>query len=109
MLIDTPGTRELQVFSDPAALDEAFSDVIEIIRRCHFGDCSHRGEKGCAVAASLENGTLSEKRWENYQKLAREMAFQERRKDKGLQSQEKKRWAKLSAHATQKSRMKRRS
>jgi len=109
LVIDTPGTRELQIFSDPDALVGAFSDIVTLESRCKFSDCAHESEIGCAIKQALQEGELSQERWQNYLKLGREMAFQQRRNDKGLESREKKRWAKISAHASKKSRMKGRS
>lgn len=40
-----------------------------------FGDCSHGAEPGCAIREAIANGTLSEKRFESYQKLKREIFY----------------------------------
>ena len=39
-------------------------------------NCSHTGEKGCAVLAAIENGELTEKRFKNYLKMINELSFQ---------------------------------
>jgi ribosome biogenesis GTPase len=55
---------------------------------CKFNDCTHVKEKGCAVLAAINNGELSEKRFQNYLKIKNESAFYEmsyaekRKKDK---------------------------
>jgi len=109
MLIDTPGTRELQVFADAQAIEVSFADVVELALGCKFTTCRHESEPGCAVKLALQEGRLSEDRWNNFQKLAREMAFQARRKDKGLMSENKKVWAKRSREAALRARNKGRS
>ena len=109
LLLDTPGTRELQVFADPEALDEAFADIVELAQRCRFGNCTHESESSCAIKEALSDGRLDEARWLNYLKLSREMAFQARRKDKGLQSDERRKWSQRSKHAQARSKFKRRS
>ncbi|MEO5667511.1 MAG: ribosome small subunit-dependent GTPase A [Bdellovibrionota bacterium] len=109
MLIDTPGTRELQLFASPEALEESFSDISDLALGCKFSDCRHETESHCAVKRALETGVLSEERWQNYLKLGREMAFQQRRKDKGVQSVDKKHWAKMSRDAALRARIKGRS
>lgn len=73
MIIDTPGMRELQIHT--GNLSKTFEDIEEIAARCKFGDCSHGEEPGCTIREAIENGTLSEKRFESYQKLQREVSY----------------------------------
>lgn len=73
IVIDTPGMRELQIYT--GNLSKTFEDIEEIAVRCKFSDCSHGKEPGCAVRAAIEAGTLSEKRFESYQKLQREASY----------------------------------
>jgi ribosome biogenesis GTPase len=73
IVIDTPGMRELQIYT--GNLSKTFEDIEEIATRCKFGDCSHGTEPGCAIREAIENGTLSEKRFESYQKLQREISY----------------------------------
>ena len=88
IIIDTPGLRELGNFSVEQGLDETFADIKNFSQGCKFNDCTHSHEKGCAVLAAIENGELSEKRYQNYLKMGKEAAFSEmsyikkRRKDK---------------------------
>lgn len=74
VVIDTPGIRELQIYS--GSLSKAFEDIEELAASCKFKDCSHTSEPDCAVRRSIENGRLSLKRLENYRKLEKEMAFE---------------------------------
>lgn len=73
IVIDTPGMRELQIYT--GNLSKTFEDIEEIAAQCKFGDCSHGSEPGCAIREAIENGTLSEKRFESYQKLQREVSY----------------------------------
>jgi ribosome biogenesis GTPase len=73
IVIDTPGMRELQIYT--GNLSKTFEDVEKIAARCRFGDCSHGAEPECAIREAIENGTLSEKRFESYQKLQREVSY----------------------------------
>ena len=88
MMIDTPGMRELGNFSIDTGLDETFAEIKELSKECRFNDCTHVNEKGCAVLKAIENGTLSEKRYQNYIKMNKESVFNEmsylekRQKDK---------------------------
>jgi ribosome biogenesis GTPase len=97
LVLDTPGLRELQLWESSDGLAETFGDVEELAAQCRFSDCAHRTEPGCAVQAALEDGTLPFGRWASYKKLQRELAHLERRLDKRLQAEERKRWAKVGA------------
>ena len=80
--------RELGTLSVDDGLDETFSEILEIAKGCKFSDCSHTNEKGCAVLAAIEAGTLSEQRFQNYLKMKKESEFNQmsyierRKKDK---------------------------
>ena len=75
MVIDTPGMRELQVWGDDESLKQAFEDIEELSARCHFRDCRHQDEPGCAVHEAINNGSLDPKRLESFLKLKREFTF----------------------------------
>ena len=92
ILIDTPGMRELGLADDTVGLAHLFADIAEIAAGCHFRDCEHRGEPGCAVAAAVESGALDGARLASYHKLQREIAAAERRRDPVLGSNAKRRW-----------------
>jgi ribosome biogenesis GTPase / thiamine phosphate phosphatase len=73
LLIDTPGMRELQLWSDGEGLAASFADVEMLAADCRFGDCAHGTEPGCAVRAAVEAGSLQLDRLESYFKLRREI------------------------------------
>jgi ribosome biogenesis GTPase len=77
MIIDTPGMRELGMWDVDEGLGETFSDVTALFTKCKFSNCTHRSEPGCAVLEALQNGTLTQSRWDNYIKLKRESKFTE--------------------------------
>jgi ribosome biogenesis GTPase / thiamine phosphate phosphatase len=70
LVLDTPGMRELQLWESSDGISETFSDIEE---------------------------TLPFSRWASYKKLQRELAHLERRLDKRLQAEERRRWAKVGA------------
>ncbi len=74
LIIDTPGLRELQLWSADSGLDEAFADIDALAVRCHFRDCTHTVEKRCAVLDTLASGGLASDRYQSYLKLRREAA-----------------------------------
>jgi ribosome biogenesis GTPase len=82
MVIDTPGLRELGLWSDAGGgTAAAFGDVEELTAGCRFDDCRHRTEPGCAVREALEDGRLAADRFAAWEKLQRELAWVERRAD----------------------------
>jgi ribosome biogenesis GTPase len=95
LLIDTPGMRELQPWVDEAAVEETFEDIAALARECRFSDCEHRTEPGCAVLAAVERGELATNRLEHYRRLGREIAFEERKRDKSAAAEQKRRWKKI--------------
>src|SRR2546428_7288475 len=100
LLIDTPGMRELQPWGDESAVTSAFDDITALAQACRFTDCAHAGEPGCAVAEAVATGRLDADRLENYRRLLREAAFEERKRDKSAAAEQKRRWKRL--HQAQK-------
>jgi ribosome biogenesis GTPase len=94
-LVDTPGMRELQLWAGYGSLNSAFDDIAELALRCHFRDCAHGAENGCAVQAALGEGTLDPERWQSYLKLRAEIAFHERKTDVNAAQAQKQRWKKI--------------
>jgi len=88
MIIDTPGMRELGSMSVDDGLDETFSEILALSQTCKFVNCSHTGEKGCAILAAINAGELSEQRYQSYLKMKKESEFnqmsylEKRKKDK---------------------------
>lgn len=91
MVIDTPGLRELQLWSTPDSLSQAFADLDELARQCRFRDCRHGSEPGCAVRAAIASGDLDPARLENKRKLGREQEFLLRKMDPEIRRAEKNR------------------
>ncbi len=79
LLIDTPGLRELQLWTAGSGMADTFPDIIELGAGCRFSDCRHESEPGCAVKRAVDEGRLSEERWESYGKLKKELKYLERR------------------------------
>ncbi len=82
VLIDNPGMREIQMWTDTATLRAQFDDLSALANECRFADCSHRKDAGCAIRAALESGTLSPERYEHFLNLDAEIAELERRSAK---------------------------
>ncbi|MGI9256248.1 MAG: ribosome small subunit-dependent GTPase A [Salinispira sp.] len=78
-IVDVPGLRELKLWSDEADLARSFPDMEELIQHCQFRNCSHSSEPGCAVRNALEDGRLTQRRYESYKKLRGEIQNLEKR------------------------------
>ena len=91
LLVDTPGIRELQLWTADDGLEGAFEDVTSLFAHCRFSDCRHGAEPGCAVKEALAEGRLEAERWESYVKLERELELLGRRLDKRAAAEERRR------------------
>ncbi|MDB4891643.1 MAG: ribosome biosis GTPase RsgA [Gemmatimonadetes bacterium] len=81
LVIDTPGMREIQLWSAESGLAQTFDDIAVLSEACRFADCAHAGEPGCAVAAAIESGALDAERLASWRKLSREVARAELQRD----------------------------
>ena len=95
IVIDTPGMRELHLWDASGSLGNAFADVQTIVAQCHFSDCRHETEPGCAVREAMADGTLDPGRFENYVKMERELEYLDSRMDTQLHLKRKSREKKL--------------
>ena len=89
LMIDTPGMRELQLWTQNEGSRETFDDVLELAQNCHFTDCRHIDEPRCAVKRAIEEGTLAADRLEGFWKLQEELQSLETRKNIRAQIDEK--------------------
>lgn len=92
LLVDTPGMRELQLWSGNDSARETFDDIIELAAGCHFTDCRHKDEPRCAVKQAVEEGVLTANRLEGFLKLQDELKSLEARMDVRAQIDAKKRF-----------------
>ena len=117
LVLDTPGMRELQLWDEPdlnkrplpgtpPGIDQAFSDIASLANQCYFRNCSHDGEPNCAIQSALAEGG-DPARFRSYQKLQKELRYQERRRDKAAHTKEKTKWKKLCRMAREKAERKR--
>ncbi len=95
LILDNPGIRELQLWSDAASLDTAFPEIEALAESCEFRDCSHQGDRGCAVQDALVRGHLSQERWRSYFKLQREVRHMALQLDENARRDAKQRMKKL--------------
>lgn len=79
IIIDTPGMRELQLNAADEGLSAAFEDIERLSDACRYRDCKHRREPGCAIQSAIASGELDIKRYQNYIKMEKELAYAIRR------------------------------
>ena len=91
LLIDTPGMRELQLWSADAGVAEAFDDISAISADCFFANCQHAQEPRCAVKRAVQDGHLPAERLESFRKLRAEQEALTARQDVMAQQIRKKR------------------
>ncbi len=69
-LIDSPGIREFGLWQ--VSLEQAASGFIEFrpwLGQCRFRDCLHEDEPGCRIRSAVEQGEISEQRWDSYRRI----------------------------------------
>jgi ribosome biogenesis GTPase len=92
MLIDNPGMREIQMWTDESTLRESFADLDQLAASCRFADCGHRSDAGCAIRQAVETGRLDAARHQSFLNLENEIAALRKRAEKRRMTVE--RWAK---------------
>ena len=66
-VIDTPGIRGFGLHDiQDEELFHFFPEIFKASENCRYHNCTHVHEPGCAVKAAIEEGTVSQLRYENY-------------------------------------------
>ena len=92
VMIDNPGIRELQLWGDPEALQSIFQDIEELSSGCKYKNCAHLNEPKCAVINAVKSGELSQKRYDNYQKMHKELVHLAKRSEMSSEAFERSKW-----------------
>jgi ribosome biogenesis GTPase / thiamine phosphate phosphatase len=69
ILVDNPGIKEVQMWTDEKTLRESFADIAALALDCRFSDCQHGKDQGCAIRAAVEAGNLDPERHAAYLSL----------------------------------------
>jgi ribosome biogenesis GTPase / thiamine phosphate phosphatase len=68
--IDTPGIKSFGVWDlKEQDIRTYFTEICAAGSHCKFPDCRHRGEPGCSVPALIEEGAISQLRYNSYLSL----------------------------------------
>lgn len=77
LVIDTAGFSSIEFLDDDVFLAEDlqyyFNEFSDYIGTCRFSGCAHTGDKGCKIFEMVENGVISQSRYESYKTLYNEM------------------------------------
>lgn len=69
-LIDSPGVREFALWHLPAQrVGWCFIEFREFLGGCKFRDCKHGDDPGCALKTAVDEGKISEDRFNNYHRI----------------------------------------
>jgi ribosome biogenesis GTPase len=67
---DLPGLKSLALWdTEPEELDGYFPELRDLVAECQFNNCTHRVEPGCAVHRAVDEGRVSQARYESYLRM----------------------------------------
>ncbi len=73
MMIDTPGVRSFDTYHlDCEEIKRGFAEIYPFLGHCHFSDCSHTHEKNCAVKNAVNDGKISQLRYDSFLQILTE-------------------------------------
>jgi ribosome biogenesis GTPase len=79
-LIDSPGVAIFGLAGlSEAQLAYGFREFQPYLGTCQFNDCRHVQDKGCAVRAAVEQGTVTAQRYRRFLKLREKMPLENRK------------------------------
>jgi len=69
-LIDSPGVRSFRLgHVSKNQLTNGFIEFRPYLGQCKFSDCLHKVEPDCAIREAIENGNISQERYDSYQRM----------------------------------------
>lgn len=76
LVIDTAGFSSVDFADDSVIfssdLENYFPEIREHIGECRFTGCAHLGDKGCRITELVEDGEMSQSRYESYKTMYEE-------------------------------------
>lgn len=74
-LIDSPGVREFSLWNmDVQSIAKGYKEFAPYINQCKFRNCLHINTPQCGLINALEQGKISQKRYDNFIKLCIQFA-----------------------------------
>ena len=72
-IIDTPGVKAFGTIDfERAEVAHYFPEIFRISDNCHFNNCTHTHEPGCAVLEAVEQGKIAPSRFTSYLSILEE-------------------------------------
>ncbi|MDF2178711.1 small ribosomal subunit biogenesis GTPase RsgA [Aliiglaciecola sp. CAU 1673] len=69
-LIDSPGVREFALWHLPAErVTWCFKEFRDFLGGCKFRDCKHGDDPGCLIREAVQQGKISQERFDSYHKI----------------------------------------
>jgi ribosome biogenesis GTPase / thiamine phosphate phosphatase len=69
-VVDTPGIRQMELWAvRPEEVEFFFPEFRPFVPGCHFPDCSHEHEAGCAVKRAVNRDLISPVRYASYLRI----------------------------------------
>jgi len=67
---DIPGVREFHLRDvEPIDIPFLFREFRQVLGQCRFRNCAHVNEPGCAIKEAVEEGLISQRRYDSFVKL----------------------------------------
>ncbi|MBB1303549.1 small ribosomal subunit biogenesis GTPase RsgA [Pseudoalteromonas sp. SR44-5] len=74
-LIDSPGIREFGLWHlDVERVTWCFKEFRKFIGGCRFRDCKHLNDPGCIIRQAIDDGDISQLRFDSYHRILETMA-----------------------------------
>lgn len=81
-VIDSPGVREFGLWHlEPEQITRGFVEFSDYLGLCKFRDCKHGTDPGCAIRQAVEEGKISDIRFDSYHRILESMAAVKVRKN----------------------------
>ena len=69
-IIDTPGIREIDPYGiRKSDLGHYFIEFVKYLNSCKFNTCTHHHEPGCEIIKAVNDGLISEERYDSYLRI----------------------------------------
>lgn len=80
-IADTPGFATFDVYEiEKENLYKYFREFVEFEKQCKFVGCTHIKEQECGIKKGIEEGRISDSRYENYIKIYKDLKDKEEHK-----------------------------
>lgn len=81
-IVDTPGVRSFGMIDmENDDVSHFFPEIFKVSDHCKFNNCTHTHEPGCEVKKAVENGDISQSRYESYLSILNEDGNEKYRND----------------------------